>query len=72
VKTYVVPLGAKTSKTVKEWAEYLGCHPETLRVAIRRKQLLATIRPLSLGPEYEITPEDMQAFLEKRRTARTR
>lgn len=43
---------------------------ETLRRAIRRKELLATIDPLSRGPQYVATAADFQAFLEKRRAGR--
>ncbi len=56
--------------TVAEWAMELGCHPETLRVAIRRRQLLATIDPLRRGRPYVITAADMKSFLDKRRTSR--
>jgi hypothetical protein len=55
------------ARTTKEWAEELGCHPETLRRAIRKRQLLAVKDPLSLGQTYIVTPADMLAFLEKRR-----
>lgn len=57
------------SMTTAEWAEELGCHPETLRIAIRRKELLAQKDPLSRGPTYRVTAVDMAAFLEKRRSA---
>ena len=52
-------------KTVAEWAKELGCHPETLRVAIRQKRLLATATPLKAGNPYVITGPDMAAFLAK-------
>lgn len=57
-------------RPLKHWAEELGCSVETLRRAIRRKELLATIDPVSKGPQYVATAADVQAFLEKRRTSR--
>lgn len=59
---------AGRARSLKAWAAELGCTPETLRRAIRRKELLATIDPLSLGPQYVVLPADMQSFLEKRRS----
>lgn len=53
--------------TVKEAAAKLGCNPETIRRAIRSKELLATKAPLSLGPAYVITAADLASFVEKRR-----
>lgn len=61
------PAGARP---LKHWAESLGCSVETLRRAVRRKELLATIDPLSRGPQYVATATDVQAFLEKRRAGR--
>lgn len=49
------------------WAARAGCSVETLRRAIRRKELLATIEPLSRGPRYVVTAADFQTFLDKRR-----
>ena len=54
-------------KTTAQWAEELGVNVETIRRAIRRKQVLATKLPMSPGPTYVITHADMAAFLEKRR-----
>lgn len=59
--------GPRRLMTVKAWSEELGCNPETLRRAIRRRQLLATFDPLSKGPGYVIAADDMAAFLDKRR-----
>lgn len=59
--------GPQREMTTEEWAQELGCHPETLRRAIRRRQLLAHKRPLSVGPVYVISAADMASFLEKRR-----
>lgn len=61
------PAGARP---LAHWAEAAGCSVETLRRAIRRKELLATIDPLSRGPQYVVTPTDFAAFLEKRRAGR--
>jgi predicted transcriptional regulator len=54
--------------TVAKWAVELGCTEETLRKAIRRKQLLAVRKPLVRGMPYEINAIDMDAFLLKRRS----
>jgi excisionase family DNA binding protein len=53
--------------TIDEASVQLNCSPETLRRAIRRKELLAKKDPLSKGPRYVIEPSDLAAFLEKRR-----
>lgn len=53
--------------TVEQAADKLGCHPETIRRAIKRRELLATWEPLSVGPRYQIAVEDLAAFVEKRR-----
>jgi excisionase family DNA binding protein len=54
--------------TVEEAAVQLGCHVETIRRAIRRKELLAFKDPVSRGPRYLISVTDLSAFVEKRRT----
>lgn len=56
--------------TVEEFAVQQGCHVETIRRAIRRGELLATLDPLSKGPRYLIDSIDAKAFLDKRRTGR--
>ena len=55
--------------SIEEAALQLRCNPETLRRAIRRKELIATKEPLSRGPRFVIDVMDLKAFLEKRRTA---
>jgi len=57
-------------RPLKEYAAEAGCSVETLRRAIRRKELLATIEPLSRGPRYVVTSTDFAAFLAKRREGR--
>ena len=44
-----------------------GCHPETIRRAIRRHELLATREPTKRGRGYVILAVDLAAFIEKRR-----
>jgi excisionase family DNA binding protein len=53
--------------TVEDAAVQLGCHVETIRRAIRRKELLAFKDPVSKGPRYLIDSADLKAFLDKRR-----
>lgn len=53
--------------TVAEAAIQLGCHPETIRRAIRDKELLATREPTKRGRGYIILATDLAAFQEKRR-----
>jgi excisionase family DNA binding protein len=53
--------------TVIEAAHQAGCHPETIRRAIRAKELLATREPTKRGRGFVITAADLAAFLEKRR-----
>lgn len=60
---------SERARPLKDWAAELGCSVETLRRAIRRRELLATKDPVSLGPQYVVTSTDMAAFLEKRRTS---
>lgn len=43
------------------------CHPETIRRAIRRKELLATREPTKRGHGFVILSTDLAAWLEKRR-----
>lgn len=63
-------MASPRARPLKEWADEAGCSVETLRRAIRRKELLATIEPLSRGPRYVVNPADFAAFLEKRRAGR--
>lgn len=53
--------------SVEEASVQLGCHVETIRRAIRRKELLAFKDPVSRGPRYLIAVSDLSAFVEKRR-----
>lgn len=52
---------------VIEAAKAAGCHPETIRRAIRAKELLATREPTKRGRGFVISAADLNAFLEKRR-----
>lgn len=58
--------------SVKTAAKEAGCDPETIRRAIRNKELLATYAPVSRGPAYVIAAADLASFLEKRRLSRPR
>jgi excisionase family DNA binding protein len=55
--------------TVAAAATKAGCHPETIRRAIRAKELLATREPTKRGRGYVILAADLHSFIEKRRTA---
>lgn len=48
-------------------AETAKCHPETIRRAIRAKELLATREPTKRGRGYVILAADLSSWLEKRR-----
>lgn len=48
-------------------AAQVGCNPETIRRAIRRKELLATREETKRGRGYVITAADLASWLEKRR-----
>ena len=52
---------------VKQAAEAAECHPETIRRAIRAKELLATREPTKRGRDYVILAADLKTFIEKRR-----
>ena len=52
---------------VIEAAKAAGCHPETIRRAIRAKELLATREPTKRGRGFLISVTDLNAFLERRR-----
>lgn len=43
------------------------CHPETIRRAIRSKELLATREPTKRGRGFVILAADLSSWLEKRR-----
>jgi hypothetical protein len=52
---------------VEQAAKVAECHPETIRRAIRRKELLATREPTKRGRGYVILVADLANFMEKRR-----
>lgn len=54
--------------TVAQWAAELGCTQETLRRAIRGRELLAQHQVFGKGRPYLIDARDMATFLEKRRS----
>lgn len=55
--------------TVATAAAKAACHPETIRRAIRRKELLATREPTKRGRGFVILGSDLASFMEKRRVA---
>lgn len=55
------------SFSVVQAAEEAGCHPETIRRAIRAKELLATREPTKRGRGYLILAADLASWLQKRR-----
>lgn len=61
-------MGQQRRLTVEEAAATLGCHPETIRRAIRARELLATREPTKRGRGYVILAADLASFREKRRT----
>jgi excisionase family DNA binding protein len=50
-------------------ADLVGCHPETIRRAIRTRELLATRHPTAKGRPFRIDQTDLEDFLRKRRLA---
>lgn len=54
--------------TVVQAATEAGCHPETIRRAIRAKELLAQREPTKRGRGYVVLAADLKAWLEKRAT----
>jgi excisionase family DNA binding protein len=60
-------VGAGRRLSVEQAAETAGCHPETIRRAIRRRELLATREPTKRGRGYVILAADLATFIEKRR-----
>lgn len=53
--------------TVSQAAVTAECHPETIRRAIRRRELLATREPTKRGRGFVILAADLASFIEKRR-----
>lgn len=53
--------------TVAKAAVIAECHPETIRRAVRKHELLATREPTKRGRGYVILATDLHAFMEKRR-----
>lgn len=53
--------------TLQEAAKKAGCHTETIRRAIVRKELLAQKHPTAKGAPYLIYAVDLGAWLESRR-----
>lgn len=62
-----VATGGQRTMDVREAAATAECNPETIRRAIRRKELLATRQATKRGRGYIITAADLAAFLAKRR-----
>lgn len=60
-------MGKQRQLTVAQAAATAGCHPETIRRAIRSRQLLATREPVKRGHGYIILAADLAHFIEKRR-----
>jgi excisionase family DNA binding protein len=60
-------MGAARKLTVEQAAQTAECHPETIRRAIRRRELLATREPTKRGRGYVILAADLASFIEKRR-----
>ena len=60
-------MGGARKLTVNQAAATAECHPETIRRAIRRHELLATREPTKRGRGYVILAADLASFIEKRR-----
>lgn len=60
-------MGAARRLNVEQAAITAECHPETIRRAIRRRELLATREPTKRGRGYVILAADLHSFIEKRR-----
>jgi excisionase family DNA binding protein len=52
-----------------EAAALVGCNPETIRRAVRKRELLATREPTKRGRGYVIASADLASWREKRRTS---
>jgi len=55
--------------TVVQLAKLLGCHPETLRRAVRSGELKATRDPLAPGRPLLISEAEKRAFIARRSAA---
>jgi len=55
------------AKTLAFWASEVGCSIDTLRRAVRTKELLAYRHPTARGRPLMARAEDVSAFLERRR-----
>jgi len=53
--------------SAQQAADQLGCNVETIRRAIRRKELLATRDPIRRGRGWVILAVDLSNFVEKRK-----
>ena len=62
-----LPSGKLRELTVLQAADTLGVTTETVRRAIRSRELLAHHDPFSRGYRYLINAADLAAFIEKRR-----
>lgn len=62
-------MGTDRKLSVEQAAATVGCHPETIRRAIRRRELLATKEPTKRGRGYVILAADLASFMEKRRVS---
>lgn len=60
-------MGAARKLNVTQAAKDAECHPETIRRAIRAKELLATREPTKRGRGYVILAADLASWLQKRR-----
>ena len=60
-------MGGARKLNAEEAAAAAGCCVETIRRAIRAKELLATKEPTKRGRGYVILASDLAAFMEKRR-----
>jgi excisionase family DNA binding protein len=61
--------GGSRLMTLKKAADELGCHVETLRRAIRSKELLVTRHPTLPGHPYMVSASDLAQFVERRRVS---
>ncbi len=52
--------------TVEQVAKQMQVHVETVRVWIRRGELIA----INIGNEYRISPDDLRDFLQRRKTGK--